>query len=57
MEEETQYLRAKGCGYRVPVGDEELLKMHEVVCPQCNDPDAVRRRLKAERAKRKNQIE
>ena len=53
--EEAPTLKAKGCGYKVAVGDEELLKLHEDICPLCKDTAAIRRKLRLERRKTKEE--
>ena len=52
---ETQYLKARGCGYTVPEGDEDLLSLHEEYCPLCKDTEGIRRRLRLERARKKQE--
>lgn len=50
-----QFLKARGCGYTVVVGDEDILRCHEASCPKCKDPVAVREQLKLARAKARGQ--
>lgn len=45
-----KYLKARGCGYRVPEGSIDMLRCHEESCPKCKDPAAIRKQLRLARA-------